>query len=68
MSIEKEVFPNMANDGQLHAIALEGFWADVGQPKDFLIGTRLFLNSLVSKKPHLLCKQDTDDTEIKGYT
>ena len=38
MSIEKEVFPFMATDGQLFAMELQGFWMDVGQPKDFLTG------------------------------
>lgn len=38
MSIEKEVFPFMARDGQLYAMELQGFWMDVGQPKDFLTG------------------------------
>lgn len=38
MSIEKEVFPFMATDGQLNAMELQGFWMDVGQPKDFLTG------------------------------
>lgn len=38
MSIEKEVFPNMASDGALYAMDLVGFWMDVGQPKDFLTG------------------------------
>lgn len=37
-SIEKEVFPMMAQDQQLYAFELAGFWMDVGQPKDFLIG------------------------------
>lgn len=37
-SIEKEVFPSMAQDGELYAMELPGFWMDVGQPKDFLIG------------------------------
>lgn len=37
-SIEKEVFPYMAGDGQLYAMDLQGFWMDVGQPKDFLTG------------------------------
>ncbi|KAJ3301665.1 Mannose-1-phosphate guanylyltransferase 1 [Kappamyces sp. JEL0829] len=50
MSIEKDVFPKMARDGQLHATPLVGFWADVGQPKDFLTGTALFLNSLALSK------------------
>lgn len=38
MSIEKEVFPFMATDGELYAMELQGFWMDVGQPKDFLTG------------------------------
>ena len=38
MSIEKEVFPGMAMDDQLYAFELQGFWMDVGQPKDFLTG------------------------------
>lgn len=44
MSIEKEVFPFMAKDGQLHAMELQGFWMDVGQPKDFLTGIALYTN------------------------
>lgn len=38
MSIEKEVFPYMAQEKQLYAMELQGFWMDVGQPKDFLKG------------------------------
>jgi len=37
-SIEKEVFPEMVDDGQLYAMELQGFWMDVGQPRDFLTG------------------------------
>ena len=52
-SIEKDVFPKMAKDGQLHATPLVGFWADVGQPKDFLTGSALYLASIASKLPKL---------------
>ena len=45
-SIEKEVFPDMAAEGELYVMELLGFWADVGQPKDFLAGTALKLNSM----------------------
>ncbi len=45
-SIEKEVFPGMAAAGSLYVMELEGFWADVGQPKDFLTGMGLKLNSM----------------------
>lgn len=58
MSIEKDVFPKMARDGQLHATPLIGFWADVGQPKDFLTGTSLYLTSIRSKQSALLSTED----------
>ncbi|OQU98262.1 hypothetical protein CLAIMM_04073 isoform 3 [Cladophialophora immunda] len=45
-SIEQETFPAICKDGQLHSFDLEGFWMDVGQPKDFLTGTCLYLSSL----------------------
>ncbi|KAI8326053.1 mannose-1-phosphate guanyltransferase [Martensiomyces pterosporus] len=53
-SIEKEIFPKMAGDEQLHTFDLEGYWMDVGQPKDFLTGTCLYLSSLAKKSPELL--------------
>lgn len=53
-SIEQETFPAMCKDGELHSMDLEGFWMDVGQPKDFIAGTCLYLSSLTSKKSKLL--------------
>ena len=49
-SIEKETFPAMAADGELHCMELEGFWMDVGQPKDFLTGMCLYLDAQREKK------------------
>lgn len=45
-SIEKEIFPKMAAEGQLYCMTLPGFWMDVGQPRDFLAGTSLYLTHL----------------------
>ncbi|XP_038069061.1 mannose-1-phosphate guanyltransferase beta-A-like [Patiria miniata] len=53
-SIEREVFPQMALDGQLYAMNLQGFWMDVGQPKDFLTGMGMYLNSLKQKNSNTL--------------
>jgi len=39
----------MAKEGQLYCMTLEGFWMDIGQPKDFLLGSSLYLNSLRKK-------------------
>ena len=41
----------MAQDGQLYAMELQGFWMDVGQPKDFLTGNLLFSKYLLSCNP-----------------
>ena len=40
----------MASEGELYCMELSGFWMDVGQPKDFLTGMCLYLNSLKEKK------------------
>ena len=57
-SIEREVFPQMASDGELYKFSLEGFWADIGQPKDFLIGTKLYLDNLNLNNKDLLQKEN----------
>lgn len=46
MSIEREVFPSIAEDGRLYAMVSTGFWMDIGQPKDYLMGLRLYLDRL----------------------
>jgi len=49
-SIETDVFPKMAESGQLYAMELSGFWMDVGQPKDYLSGMCKYLTSLQNVK------------------
>lgn len=53
-SIEKETFPQLAARESLYSFDLEGYWMDVGQPKDFLSGTCLYLSALSKKSPELL--------------
>ncbi|WWC65236.1 mannose-1-phosphate guanyltransferase [Kwoniella dejecticola CBS 10117] len=53
-SIEKDTFPAIAADQQLHSFDLPGFWMDVGQPKDYLSGTCLYLSHLTSTHSPLL--------------
>ncbi|GLT37508.1 hypothetical protein SLA2020_118210 [Shorea laevis] len=48
-SIEKEVFPKIAAENKLYAMVLPGFWMDIGQPKDYITGLRLYLDSLRRK-------------------
>lgn len=53
-SVEKEVFPVMAAEEKLYAFELQGFWMDVGQPKDFLTGMCMYLNYLKQRDPSKL--------------
>lgn len=59
-SIEKEIFPQMAKDGTLFCFRLDGYWADIGQPKDFLHGMSLYLQELKSKQ-HTTWVPDTKE-------
>ena len=42
-SIETQVFPAMAKEGELYCMELEGFWMDIGQPQDYILGLDKFL-------------------------
>lgn len=46
----------MAKEGELYALNLDGFWMDVGQPKDYLSGTYIYLNYLKCTYPEVLAK------------
>lgn len=63
-SIEKEVFPVMAKEKKLYAFELAGFWMDIGQPKDFLTGMCLYLNSLRQRNSAKLYSSDSDRTIV----
>jgi len=53
-SIEKEVFPNIAAAKKLYAMILPGFWMDIGQPRDYISGLTLYLDSLRKNSPSKL--------------
>ncbi|KAK7821781.1 putative mannose-1-phosphate guanylyltransferase 2 [Quercus suber] len=55
-SIEKEVFPKIVVEKKLYAMLLLGFWMDIGQPKDYITGLRLYLDSLRKKSSPKLAK------------
>jgi len=61
-SIEREVFPVMAADGELYSMDLEGFWMDIGQPADYLKGTGFYLDDLNKSNP----KELASGKNIKG--
>lgn len=52
----------MAKDGQLYSMILDGFWMDIGQPKDYLSGLSLYLNHLRKAEANTL----SEGEHIKG--
>lgn len=46
----------MTAEGQLYSMVLDGFWMDIGQPKDFLAGIPLYLASVRKHAPATLAK------------
>ncbi|KAL5964457.1 Mannose-1-phosphate guanyltransferase beta-A [Taenia solium] len=48
-SLELDVFPPMVDDGELYCIEIDGIWMDIGRPKDFLLGTQMYLEHLRNK-------------------
>ena len=53
-SIEREIFPKMADEQNLYQMTLPGYWMDIGQPKDYLSGMKLYLQSRLEKSKDLL--------------
>lgn len=44
-SIEREIFPQIASEGKLYVMKLEGFWMDIGTPSSFISCIPIFLKS-----------------------
>jgi len=55
-SIEREIFPKMSDDGKIFQMVLPGYWMDIGQPKDYLSGQTMHLESLTKLDPQSLLK------------
>jgi mannose-1-phosphate guanylyltransferase len=62
-SIEKEIFPPLAQEGKLFAMVMPGFWMDIGQPRDYLTGLTLYLRSLRERSPEMLAKAESAQLE-----
>ena len=50
VSIEREVFPTLAEEGSVFGIALPGYWLDVGTPESYLQAHRDVLERIFSTR------------------
>jgi len=44
VSTEHEIFPKLADEGNLYGYFFEGMWVDIGKPEDYLEANKLLLN------------------------
>ena len=65
--LEKDVFPQMAAEGKLFAMDLEGFWMDVGQPKVISANIR-FTYPIYLNHNHLFSSFNTVRVFVQSIT
>ena len=49
VSIEREVFPKLAEEGRLCGHCIDGLWIDIGKPQEYLEANRIVLESLAKE-------------------
>jgi mannose-1-phosphate guanylyltransferase len=49
VSIEREVFPRLAEEGKLYGYNFEGLWIDIGEPEDYLKANKLWLDEEIKR-------------------
>jgi mannose-1-phosphate guanylyltransferase len=71
--VETDLFPRVAADGKLFCYTLQGYWADIGQPRDFITGMKLHLASCAShpdepRTPRSKLYRPPKEHETKGLS
>ncbi|MCW4053876.1 MAG: NDP-sugar synthase [Candidatus Bathyarchaeota archaeon] len=56
VSMEREIFPKLVEEGKLYGHVFQGLWMDIGKPEEYLQANKILLNTLVR----------TQKTKIKG--
>lgn len=50
VSMEREVFPKLAEQGELFGHIFQGLWIDIGKPEEYLQTNKMILDSLATTK------------------
>lgn len=56
ISLEREVFPKIAQEGKLFSYKTEGLWIDIGKPKEYLEANKTILDLIVKTKRKQISK------------
>ena len=68
VSIEREVFPKLADEGKLYGYDFEGSWIDIGKREDYLKANKLLLDTQIKKSQLGKSVHMKSDVEIKHPT
>jgi len=66
VSIEREVFPKLADEGKLYGHIMEGLWMDVGKLKEFLEINKILLNSTANQQRKVFPKAEVKNPVALG--
>ena len=47
VSMEREIFPKLVEEGKLYGHVFQGLWMDIGKPEEYLQANKILLNTLV---------------------
>ncbi|MDH5448474.1 MAG: NDP-sugar synthase [Candidatus Bathyarchaeota archaeon] len=64
-SIEREIFPKLAKEGELFGHEIKGLWVDVGKPADYIKANRLWLEAGMETSSNSAKAKKGKKTEIK---
>jgi mannose-1-phosphate guanylyltransferase len=62
VSIEREVFPKLVEEGMLYGYVLDGLWMDIGKPEEYLQINEILLDSFVNQRK----RKSENKVEIKN--
>jgi mannose-1-phosphate guanylyltransferase len=62
VSMEREVFPKLAEKGELYGHVFKGLWIDIGKPEEYLQTNKILLDSLVNPRK----QRSVDKFELKN--
>jgi mannose-1-phosphate guanylyltransferase len=61
VSIEREVFPKLAEEGKLYGYCINGLWMDIGKPEEYIEANKVILDSIATT----LQQKSTEKFEAK---
>jgi mannose-1-phosphate guanylyltransferase len=62
VSMEREIFPKLVEEGELYGHVFHGLWMDIGKPEEYLQANKVLLDSLANSQKH----KSTGKFELKN--